>query len=403
MKQYPKHALALALVLLASAGHAEENFSASAISPPASGTSAISTSAETAPPVAAIESAPSVSFQSASALTPEAPAIAQPASVVNAAATISATTATTTIATTAAPALASTSATASSIAPIASVLAPAAVAASAYSAAPSAPVLPAVVAAPAAIAAVAAIATAPVAVASAMTATPANSAPAVSASSNPFAATHSTPTNNVSNSVASSAPVAAAPRVMVARNTSKDMLDVTDLDAKLAALEATSKHYPPRFDDKQARRMAEMDIKKLVQALDQHAVLPDASYEVLIRAMKANQIARNLDVGMDSALKAGVYIRRLLELKPLDAEANLWYGIMLVEGGGMKEGIPYLNKAVKAGVHEAYLSLANAYLSLSKRDLAIKSLESYRSVATNDQPRAQSLIEAVRSGKTGIW
>lgn len=181
-----------------------------------------------------------------------------------------------------------------------------------------------------------------------------------------------------------------------------DTLDVTDIDQKLGILEEKAKHYPTRYTDKAERRGAESRIKALVKKLDEYAAHPDASFEVLMRAMKANQMARNLDVGTESALKAGVYMRRAIALKPADMEANFWYGCMLAEGGGMKEGIPYLNKAAQAGSHKAYVALARAYLSLDKRDLALKSLENFKKVNTSDGTLAQSLIEEVRAGKTDV-
>lgn len=181
-----------------------------------------------------------------------------------------------------------------------------------------------------------------------------------------------------------------------------DTLDVTEIDQRLGALEEKAKHYPTRYTDKAERRSAENRVKALVKRLDEYAAHPDASFEILMRAMKANQMARNLDVGTESALKAGAYMRRAIALKPTDREANFWYGCMLAEGGGMKEGIPYLNKAAQAGSHHAYVALARAYLSLNKRDLALKSLENLKKSQNSDGTLAQSLIEEVRSGKTDV-
>jgi predicted Zn-dependent protease len=181
-----------------------------------------------------------------------------------------------------------------------------------------------------------------------------------------------------------------------------DTLDVTELDQKIAMLEEKAKHYPTRYTDKTERRSAENRVKALVKKLDEYAVHPEASFEILMRAMKVNQMARNLDVGAESALKAGAYMRRAIALKPTDMDANFWYGCMLSEGGGMKEGIPYLNKAAQAGSQKAYVALARAYLSLNKRELALKSLENFGKVTATDSTLAKSLIDDVRSGKADV-
>jgi predicted Zn-dependent protease len=185
---------------------------------------------------------------------------------------------------------------------------------------------------------------------------------------------------------------------------STDMLDVTQIDQRISALESKAQHYPPNYNDKRERHSAEADVKDLVNTIDQYAVAPNASAEVLMRAVKVNQMARNMDVGTESALKAGVYMRRLIALQPTNPEANYWYGIMLSEGGGVKEGIPYLNKAAKNGFKAAYLSLAHAYLMLTKKTEAISALESYRTAVPENKDRTETLLEGVRSGsKTGIW
>ena len=181
-------------------------------------------------------------------------------------------------------------------------------------------------------------------------------------------------------------------------------LDVTDIDQRIQALAVNAEHYPTNFNDKRERRAAEADIKDLTQTIDQYAVSPSASPEILLRAVKINQMSRNMDVGTESALKAGVYMRRLIVLTPPDPEANYWYGVMLSEGGGVKEGIPYLNKAATKGFDHAYLSLAHAYLMLNKRPEAISALESYKNAAPDQQASTTVLLEDVRAGsKSSIW
>ena len=210
---------------------------------------------------------------------------------------------------------------------------------------------------------------------------------------------------SVSNTGSAPLMTAAAATITIPLYASKgktDTLDVTEIDAKIASLEEKARHYPTRYEDKMERRSAENRVKALVKKLDEYAAHPDASFDVLMRAMKANQMARNLDVGAESALKAGAYMRRAIALKATDMEANFWYGCMLAEGGGMREGIPYLNKAAQAGSTKAYVALARAYLSLNKRDLALKSLENFKKVNTTEGTLAQSLIDDVRAGKNDV-
>ncbi len=197
-------------------------------------------------------------------------------------------------------------------------------------------------------------------------------------------------------------PAKITPEVTITPVNDADLIDVTDIDKRLATLDAHARHYPITYTDRRERRAAEEDAKQLVKDLDQYAAAPNASFEVLMRAMHANQLARNLDVGNESALKAGVYIQRALALNPTDAEANFWYGTILAEGGGMKEAIPYLTKAIKGGYSEAYLGLANAYLSLEKRPQAVTTLEQYKAVAT-DKTQAETVLDAVRNGQNSVW
>ncbi|PKP96697.1 MAG: hypothetical protein CVT76_06190, partial [Alphaproteobacteria bacterium HGW-Alphaproteobacteria-15] len=141
----------------------------------------------------------------------------------------------------------------------------------------------------------------------------------------------------------------------------------------------------------------------MIDALDQLVVQPNASFDLLIRAVQLNQVARNLDIGAQSAVKAGVYMRRAIALNPEHPAANYWYGTMLTEGGGFKEGIPYLNRAAQAGYKKAYLALAQAYLHIDQRPNALSALESYSIAVPEQQAATSTLIEQVRAGKSSVW
>lgn len=203
--------------------------------------------------------------------------------------------------------------------------------------------------------------------------------------------------------VASAAP-AAQPIVLsdTTNVTTTDSLNVGEFDGLLQYLVEKAGNYPPRFSDRRERYMAAAETKQMVEALDQLVVQPNASFELLIRAVQLNQVARNLDIGAESAVKAGVYMRRAIALKPEDASANYWYGTMLTEGGGFKEGIPYLNRAAQAGYKKAYLGLAEAYLHIDQRPNALSALESYSIAVPEQYVATNRLIEQIREGKNSV-
>lgn len=182
-----------------------------------------------------------------------------------------------------------------------------------------------------------------------------------------------------------------------------ETVDVSEIDRMLSYLLEHAGHYPPRFSDREERQIAAAEVKQLIATIDQHAVHPNASFEVLMRAVQLNQVGRNLDLGVNTAIKAGVYMRRAIALNPNDATANYWYGTMLIEGGGIKEGIPYLNRAVSLGEKKAHLVLAQAYLHLERREFALKALQSYYEAEPAQQEWTAAVTEKVRAGKSLIW
>lgn len=224
--------------------------------------------------------------------------------------------------------------------------------------------------------------------------------------------THTTARNSRSKApVAPTAPAAAVTPAPTAEATASspvttvgaDQINIGELDDLIAYLVDKAGNYPPRFADQRERRQAITETKQMIEALDQLVVQPNASFDLLIRAVQLNQVARNLDIGGQSAVKAGVYMRRAIALKPEDPAANYWYGTMLTEGGGFKEGIPYLNRAAQTGYKKAYLALAQAYLHIDQRPNALSALESYRIAEPEQQAMATNLIEQVQAGKNSIW
>ncbi|RZL08807.1 MAG: hypothetical protein EOO89_22220 [Pedobacter sp.] len=185
---------------------------------------------------------------------------------------------------------------------------------------------------------------------------------------------------------------------------SDEKIDVTEIDKDLILLEGKARHYPAYFKNRMERFRAEKKIKQLTEKLDVLAVDPRASYDIILRAMKAQVLSRNMDVGGDAAFKSAVYFQRLLKLKPADPETSFWYGFTLGEGGGFKESIPHLNVAVKADYQEAYLSLADSYLQMELRKDALTMLNNYKIKYPNDTQKTDLLIADILDGKRySIW
>jgi predicted Zn-dependent protease len=158
------------------------------------------------------------------------------------------------------------------------------------------------------------------------------------------------------------------------------------------------------FNSKPERRFAEEKAEALQKTLNGYADAPNASYDILIRAMKINVMARNMDVGTDSAVKSLAYFDRLLKLKPQDPETQYWYGFSLAEGGGFQEGIPHMNVALKAGYQEAYFAIANAYMYMDKKPMAISTLNAYKAKYPTDAANADLLISQIKSGQRfSVW
>ena len=181
-------------------------------------------------------------------------------------------------------------------------------------------------------------------------------------------------------------------------------VDVTEIDDFLQLVEGKARHYPPRFHDRQERKGYEAKLKEITQKLDALAEQPNASLDVLTRAFKASVMARNMDLGTAYTTKSLNYAQRILAISPNDPETNFWFGFGLSEGGGQREAIPYLDKAIKGGVQEAYLSAANNFLWLEQKKNAIQTLKNYKVKYPDEAEVADRLISEVESGKRwNVW
>ncbi|OTG82684.1 hypothetical protein B9T33_04340 [Acinetobacter sp. ANC 5054] len=181
-------------------------------------------------------------------------------------------------------------------------------------------------------------------------------------------------------------------------------IDITEIDDFLQLVEGKARHYPPRFVQRQERKGFELKLKEVTQQLDTLASKDNASFDVLVRAFKASVMARNLDLGSVYTTKSLTYAQRILKINQDDAEANFWFGFGLSEGGGQREAIPYLDKAMKAGVQEAYLSAANNYIAMEQKKNAIQVLKNYKVKYPQEGEVADRLIQEIeKQGRWNVW
>ena len=181
-------------------------------------------------------------------------------------------------------------------------------------------------------------------------------------------------------------------------------IDITEIDDFLQLVEGKARHYPPRFVQRQERKGFELKLKEVTQQLDTLATKENASFDILVRAFKASVMARNLDLGSVYTTKSLTYAQRILKINQEDAEANFWFGFGLSEGGGQREAIPYLDKAMKAGVQEAYLSAANNYIAMEQKKNAIQVLKNYKVKYPQEGEVADRLIQEIeKQGRWNVW
>ncbi len=181
-------------------------------------------------------------------------------------------------------------------------------------------------------------------------------------------------------------------------------VDITEIDDFLQLVEGKARHYPPRFTERQERKGFELKLKEVTQQLDMLASKDNASFDVLVRAFKASVMARNLDLGSVYTTKSLAYAQRILKINQEDPEANFWFGFALSEGGGQREAMPYLDKAIKAGVQEAYLATANNYIAMEQKKNAVQTLKNYKLKYPQEAEVADRLINEIeKQGRWNVW
>ena len=183
-----------------------------------------------------------------------------------------------------------------------------------------------------------------------------------------------------------------------------NQIDITEIDDSLQMVEGKARHYPPRYASKDERKGLQQKMKQVTQQLDTLAAPNDASFDVLMRAFKASAMARNMDLGAAYTTKSLNYAQRLQKINKEDPELNFWFGFTLSEGGGQREAISYLDKAMKAEVQEAYLSAANNYLAMEQKKNAIQTLKNYKLKFPQEAAVTDRLINEIeKKGRWNVW
>lgn len=176
--------------------------------------------------------------------------------------------------------------------------------------------------------------------------------------------------------------------------------DVAYLDQMLNDLSAHAKNYPPQFDTPQDKQRATRDVQALSGMLDALINVPTANPELLVRVGYVNSIGHNLDIA-GTAEKANSTFLRLLAAAPSDPRGNYLYGTFLTGTGKPNEALPYLEKALAAGVVDAAYAIGMTYLTLGNKEQALKNFEDYKQRKPSDG-NVDKLIDAVRNGKIEI-
>lgn len=168
-------------------------------------------------------------------------------------------------------------------------------------------------------------------------------------------------------------------------------------DRMLNDLSSHARNYPPQFDTPQDQQRATQDVKALSGMLDILINVPAPSPELLVRAGYLNSIGHNLNIA-GAAEKANSIFQRLLADTPADPRGNFMYGTFLAGVAKPKEALPYLEKALAAGVIDAAYALGMTHLTLGDKEQALRNLADYKRRRPADGD-VDKLIDAIRNGK----
>jgi tetratricopeptide (TPR) repeat protein len=176
-------------------------------------------------------------------------------------------------------------------------------------------------------------------------------------------------------------------------------IDIGYLDKITSDLSTHAENYPPRFDTDEDKNKARKDIGQLVYIL---SVLEEGNgdKEIMIRAAHIYSIAHNLDV-QGAAEKAKNVYSQLISRYPDNSNIAYHYGVFLAGTGQLDESMPYLNKALSAGILNANFSIGMVYIAKGDKEKALTCLKKY--IAANPKDvNASHIIEAIESGNVKV-
>ncbi|MDO8385569.1 MAG: hypothetical protein Q7T13_04095 [Polaromonas sp.] len=177
-------------------------------------------------------------------------------------------------------------------------------------------------------------------------------------------------------------------------------IDLQYLDSMLADIASHARNYPPVFDSDADRQRATRDTATLAGMLGLLTQDASAHPEILLRAATVNSYGHNLQIN-GAAEKANTLFQRLLAAAPDHPRSNHAYGVFLAGVAKPAESLPYLEKALAAGVVDAGYALGLVHLGLGDQARALQYLETYKARVPAD-PQVAALIEAIRSGKVTV-
>lgn len=183
-------------------------------------------------------------------------------------------------------------------------------------------------------------------------------------------------------------------------NGRKYQLDHAFVDRVLTDLMRHAGDYPTQFDSQSDQQRAQRDSQLLRKLFGEWAQAPQAHPELLYRAAMLGSIGHNLNQP-GAAAQADAFFQKLLVVEPAHRQGLYRYGLFLASTGQPQTAIPWLEKAIAAGVEDGYYTLSLSYLALGKTQQAIDAMEKYRAGHADDK-RADDVLDAMRNGKFQI-
>lgn len=154
-------------------------------------------------------------------------------------------------------------------------------------------------------------------------------------------------------------------------------IDAQYMDKMLYELGLHAKNRPAQFDSPKDQKRAIQDVKSASKMIDPLIKGSAPNPEMLVRAGFLYIIAHNLDIP-GSAKNADATFQKLLAVSPSNPDGNYLYGTFLASEGKTKRALPYLEKALVAGVADAAYTLGVAYLKLGDKQKALDNFEVFR-------------------------